>query len=204
MNYAKPDMPFPAALDVISLNYQGEGIRHDGAYAGLKGITHPAAVRAPSTGSSRTKSSSAAKTRPRSAAAEMYLLPGLPQESAPRSIDGTGRRLQDTPRQRLRTLHRTHFGSSPDKVFAAEDRHPFVGGRLRLDWMGLPRRAVTLLLVAQFLLRDHRPGRVQEGSLLPLPVALAAGPADGPHPAALDLAGTGRAGHAGARLHLRR
>ncbi len=41
MNYAKPDMPLPGVVDVISLNYQGEGIRNGGAYAGLKGINTP-------------------------------------------------------------------------------------------------------------------------------------------------------------------
>ena len=28
-------------MDVISLNYQGRGIRNDSAYAGLKGISTP-------------------------------------------------------------------------------------------------------------------------------------------------------------------
>ena len=37
-NWAKPDMPFPAEMDVISLNYQGEGIRFAPAYAHLQGI----------------------------------------------------------------------------------------------------------------------------------------------------------------------
>jgi beta-galactosidase len=38
MNYAKPNMPFASALDVISLNYQGEGIRDAAEYADLQGI----------------------------------------------------------------------------------------------------------------------------------------------------------------------
>src|SRR5678815_3000567 len=38
MNYAKPDMPFPEVMDIISLNYQGEGIRDAPAYAHLRGI----------------------------------------------------------------------------------------------------------------------------------------------------------------------
>jgi beta-galactosidase len=38
MNFAKPDMPFPPVFDIISLNYQGEGIRDSPAYAGLEGI----------------------------------------------------------------------------------------------------------------------------------------------------------------------
>ena len=39
MNFAKPDMPFPAVMDIISLNYQGEGIRDAPAYAHLRGIS---------------------------------------------------------------------------------------------------------------------------------------------------------------------
>lgn len=38
MNFAKPDMHFPRIMDVISLNYQGEGIRNALAYQHLKGI----------------------------------------------------------------------------------------------------------------------------------------------------------------------
>ena len=38
MNYAKPEMPFPKEMDILSLNYQGEGIRDAPAYASLKGI----------------------------------------------------------------------------------------------------------------------------------------------------------------------
>jgi len=33
MNWAKPDMPFPSIMDVINLNYQGEGIRDAEAYS---------------------------------------------------------------------------------------------------------------------------------------------------------------------------
>jgi beta-galactosidase len=38
MNYAKPDMPFSKEMDIINLNYQGEGIRDAPAYEHLKGI----------------------------------------------------------------------------------------------------------------------------------------------------------------------
>ena len=41
MNYAKADMPFTKVMDIISLNYQGEGIRDAPAYAHLKGIGTP-------------------------------------------------------------------------------------------------------------------------------------------------------------------
>jgi beta-galactosidase len=38
MNYAKPSIPFSAQFDVLSLNYQGEGVRDAPAYAHLSGI----------------------------------------------------------------------------------------------------------------------------------------------------------------------
>src|SRR5215211_5381318 len=41
MNYAKPHMPLPEVVDIIGLNYQGEGSRNAPAYAGLKGINTP-------------------------------------------------------------------------------------------------------------------------------------------------------------------
>jgi beta-galactosidase len=42
MNFAKPHMPMPATMDIISLNYQGEGIRIHPGYEHLQGIrTHP-------------------------------------------------------------------------------------------------------------------------------------------------------------------
>src|SRR5690606_12436278 len=41
MNWAKPDMPLPAAIDVISLNYQGEGIRQEPEFEGTDRIRTP-------------------------------------------------------------------------------------------------------------------------------------------------------------------
>jgi beta-galactosidase len=41
MNVAKPNQPFPKALDMMSLNYQGEDIRDSGAYAGFQGTRTP-------------------------------------------------------------------------------------------------------------------------------------------------------------------
>ena len=41
MNFAKADSPFAAAMDVISLNYQGEGIRDTPEYASFNGIKTP-------------------------------------------------------------------------------------------------------------------------------------------------------------------
>ena len=66
-----------------------------------------------------------------------------------------------------------------------------------LDELGKIRIAL-----AQLLFRHHRPGGLQEGPVLSLPGPLAAGFAHGAHPAALELAGPRRAGHAGPCLYL--
>ncbi len=38
MNWAKPDFPFAGVLDIISLNYQGEGIRQTPEFEGTDRI----------------------------------------------------------------------------------------------------------------------------------------------------------------------
>ncbi len=138
MNYAKPDMPFPAPFDVISLNYQGEGIRHDGAYAGLKGITTPPQYEPfhrqfPDKVVLSSENASAFSSRGE------YFFPVFPGNSAP-AIDGQG---GDSKTRHVSgyELYTYPAGSSPDKVFAAEDRHPFVAGGFvwtGWDYLGEP------------------------------------------------------------------
>src|SRR5699024_1912902 len=41
MNYARPHMPMPAEVDVIGLNYQGEGIRQEPEFEGTDRIRTP-------------------------------------------------------------------------------------------------------------------------------------------------------------------
>jgi hypothetical protein len=63
-----------------------------------------------------------------------------------------------------------------------------MSGGIRLDRFRLSRLTDALLFVTQFVLGHRRPGGAAEGSLLSLPVPVAARPADGAYPAALDLA----------------
>lgn len=125
MNYAKPDMPLSAVLDVISLNYQGEGIRWGGAYSGLKGISAPPSF--PSFHSAFPDkvilSSENASTL--SSRGE-YLFPVTSEISAP-VRDGAG---GDSKAQQVSAyeLNSVDFGASPDKVFATTDKYPFVAG----------------------------------------------------------------------------
>ena len=125
MNYAKPSMPLPGVADVISLNYQGEGIRNGGAYAGLKGISTPPLFPAfhaafPHKLILSTENASALSSRGE------YLFPVFEGNSAP-IRDGKG---GDSKTQQVSAyeLYSVDFGSSADKVFATMDQHPYVAG----------------------------------------------------------------------------
>lgn len=138
MNYAKPDMPFPQVMDFLSLNYQGEGIRDAPAYAHLKGIrTSPLYPAFQKQFSNKliisSETASALSTR------GTYLFPVTDALSAPIS-DSTG---GDAQRQQVSAyeLYTAAFGASPDKVFASQDKHPYVAGEFvwtGWDYLGEP------------------------------------------------------------------
>ncbi|MFT3738177.1 MAG: beta-galactosidase GalB [Breznakibacter sp.] len=138
MNFAKPDMPFPPMMDIIGLNYQGEGIRNAPAYAGLKGITTPPLYPAfhdkfPGKLIFSSETASALSTR------GTYLFPVYGGNSAP-VADGAG----GDPQTRFVSayeLYTAAFGSSPDKVFESQDRNPYVAGEFvwsGWDYLGEP------------------------------------------------------------------
>ncbi len=138
MNYAKPNMPFPAVMDIISLNYQGEGIRDAPAYAHLRGIRtsplYPAfQQKFPDKLIVSSETSSALSTR------GSFLFPVTNGNSAPVS-DSTG----GDPKNKYVSayeLYTAAFGASPDKVFASQDKHPFVAGEFvwsGWDYLGEP------------------------------------------------------------------
>jgi len=138
MNYAKPDMPLPAVIDLISLNYQGEGIRDAGAYSHLQGIHTPPLYdgfhkKFPGKVIVSSETASALSTR------GTYLFPVFAGTSAPVSDESGG----DPGKQYVSSyeLYTSPFGASPDKVFAAQDRHPFVAGEFvwsGWDYLGEP------------------------------------------------------------------
>lgn len=131
MNWAKPDMPLPAELDVISLNYQGEGIRQDPEFEGTERIrTAPQYDRYraqfPDKPILSSETASAFSSR------GVYLFPVSPHLSAP-VRDGRG---GDSVNHHVSAyeLHAVDFGSSVDKVFGSLARHPFVLGEF--VWTG--------------------------------------------------------------------
>jgi beta-galactosidase len=138
MNWAKPDMPLPEVPDLISLNYQGEGIRDAPAYSGLRGIRtsplYPAFHEAfPDKIILSSENAAALSTR------GTYLFPVTDGISAPVK-DGLG----GDPKNRYVSayeLYTADFGSSVDKVFASLDRHPYVAGGFvwsGWDYLGEP------------------------------------------------------------------
>lgn len=132
MNYAKAHMPFSSVADIISLNYQGEGIRNAPAYQHLKGIIAP-----PSFPDFREKHPHATIISSENAAAVSsrgeYFFPVYPENSAPvEERQGGKEKLAQVSGYELYTVP---FGSSADKVFATMDENPYVrGGFVWTGW----------------------------------------------------------------------
>jgi beta-galactosidase len=138
MNFAKPDSAFAAAVDVISLNYQGEGIRNTPEFDGFNGIRT-----GPLYGAFHEKFPDRMIVSSESAAAfssrGVYLFPVTSATSSP-TRDGKG---GDSKTHQVSgyELYTADFGSSADKVFAAQDKNPFVAGEFvwsGWDYLGEP------------------------------------------------------------------
>jgi beta-galactosidase len=138
MNFAKPDMPLPTVPDLISLNYQGEGIRDAPAYAELTGIRTPPLypdfhAAFPDKVILSSENAAAVSTR------GSYLFPVTAEVSAP-VADGQGGDPA-TAYVSSYELYTAPFGASADKVFASLDNHPYVGGGFvwsGWDYLGEP------------------------------------------------------------------
>ncbi len=138
MNWAKPYMPFPAVMDAISLNYQGEGIRQDSMFEGTNHIRTKPQYDAfhkkfPNKVILSSETASAASSR------GVYLFPATQDISSPiRDGRGGNSKIHQISSY---DLYAVDFGSSPDKVFSALDRHPFVAGEFvwnGFDYIGEP------------------------------------------------------------------
>ena len=138
MNSAKPNMPFAAAVDVIGLNYQGEGIRDTPAFANFQGNRTPPqypAFHEKFPGKVILSSETAAAF---STAA--ITVSGGRRQSA-RRCGTVGRRFESNRQVSAYELYTADFGSSADKVFGSLDRHPYVAGEFvwtGWDYLGEP------------------------------------------------------------------
>ena len=138
MNWAKPDMPLPAVLDVIGVNYQGEGIRQFPEFEGTNRIRT-----APQYDAFHAKFPHkvilGAETASALSSRDIYLFPVSNEMSIPakdgRGLDSKNRQVSSYE------LYSVDFGSSADKVFGSLDRHPFVAGEFvwnGWDYLGEP------------------------------------------------------------------
>ena len=127
MNFAKPPMEFPDPVEVISLNYQGEGIRDEGEYEHLRtrGITTPPLYPSfketyPDRVIISSENAAAVSSR------GTYLFPVVNAISSPISPGKGG----DPEKAYVSAyeLYTADFGSSADKVFRSLDQHPYVAG----------------------------------------------------------------------------
>ena len=127
MNYAKADMPLPGVMDVISLNYQGAGIR------GIVGQYPAFRAAYPDKLILSTETASTLSSRGE------YLFPVAGAISGPVRPWSGGN--PDTHQVSAYELHAADFGSSPDRVWAADDQHPYVAGEFvwtGFDYLGEP------------------------------------------------------------------
>lgn len=139
MNWAKSDMPFPTVMDVISFNYQGEGIRQDPIFDKVtdriktKPQYKPYHEKFPNKVIMSSETASAASSR------GIYLFPVTDLISAP-MLHGNGK--DDSISQvSAYELYAVDFGSTPDKVFASLDKHPYSAGEFvwtGFDYLGEP------------------------------------------------------------------
>lgn len=140
MNVAKPNQPFPRALDVMSLNYQGEGIRDSGAYAGFPGTRTPPLYsdfhRAfPNALLLSSETAAALSTR------GTYFFPVAQEFSAPQTDQPGGGGNPQLRQVSAYELYTAPFGASPDKVFQKQDENPYVAGEFvwtGWDYLGEP------------------------------------------------------------------
>jgi beta-galactosidase len=139
MNVAKPNMTFPQAFDILSLNYQGEGIRDTPQYSFTNGTRTPPQYKPfhdafPDKLIAESESAAALSSR------GTYLFPVTDVNSAPVN-DTNGGGNSSLYHVSSYELHTANFGSSADKVFTAQDSNPFVAGEFvwsGWDYLGEP------------------------------------------------------------------
>lgn len=138
-NAATPDLPWSDVVEGFYLNYQGAGIRDTAAYAHLSGIRLPPMYplyKGNFSDKLMLSSESAAAVDARG----VYLFPVAADASVPvNDTNGGG----DAARQLISAygLYTDNFGSSPDKVFGAQDANGYAAGEFvwaGVDYLGEP------------------------------------------------------------------
>lgn len=127
MNFAKADMPLPGTVDVISLNYQGTGIRT------LPGQFPAFREKFPDRVMLHTESASALSSR----GEYQFPVPGVTSAAVRPGSGGDPKTQQVSAYE----LFAADFGSSADRAFGALDQHPYTAGEFvwtGFDYLGEP------------------------------------------------------------------
>jgi len=139
MNWAKSDMPFPTVMDVISFNYQGEGIRQDPIFDTVTNRIKTKPQYEPYHKTFPDKVILSSETASAASSRGIYLFPVTDKISAP-MLNGNGK--DDSISQvSAYELYAVGFGSTADKVFASLDKHPYSAGEFvwtGFDYLGEP------------------------------------------------------------------
>jgi beta-galactosidase len=127
MNYAKADMPLPGTMDVISLNYQGTGIRTLPGQFPAFHAAHPGKLIL------HTESASALSSR----GEYQFPVPGVGSAAVRPGAGGDAATRQVSAYE----LFAADFGSSADRAFASLDQNPYTAGEFvwtGFDYLGEP------------------------------------------------------------------
>ncbi|KAK7757917.1 hypothetical protein SLS62_000295 [Diatrype stigma] len=140
MNFAKPNMSFPTALDFLSLNYQGEGVRNTPAYAHLPAGGRTPPLYGPFHEAFPDKLLLSTETAAVVSSRGTYLFP-VTGESTGAPVNDTSGGDSRLGHVSAYELYTADFGASADRAFAAQDAHPFVAGEFvwsGWDYLGEP------------------------------------------------------------------
>ncbi|KAF1961085.1 glycoside hydrolase family 2 sugar binding protein [Byssothecium circinans] len=141
MNFAKPYMAFPKELDLLSLNYQGEGIYDTPPFSQLPGADtygtpsqyKPFHETFPEKLLLSSESAAGLSTR------GTYIFPVFAGTNAP--VNDTSGGNSTTRQVSDYGVYAANFSSSPERVFSTQDQHPFVAGEFvwsGFDYLGEP------------------------------------------------------------------
>ncbi len=139
MNWAKSYMPFPEVMDVISFNYQGEGIRQDPIFENVTDRIKTKPQYEPFHEKFSEKVILSSETASALSSRGIYFFPVTEKISSPArdGMGGNSELLQVSSYE----LYAVDFGSSADKVFASLDKHPYSAGEFvwtGFDYLGEP------------------------------------------------------------------
>ena len=127
MNWAQPTNPFTATVDLIGLNYQGAGIRK------IPGKYPEFHAQFPDKMIFGSETASALSSRGE------YVFPVTSSNSA--AVGPNSGEDRATHQVSAYELYAAAFGSSADKVFASQEKNPYVGGEFvwtGWDYLGEP------------------------------------------------------------------